>query len=154
MSNYGIFPTSNFYAIWTKERGNFFYLVPIFMKIGPAGPNFTAKIGPRVGSFYHDPGPNFSVKFGPGGPIFMGVQIKTDTRFKSQLGHHFSMILLSLSDSWQYPCTVQNVQEMATPSEMCWAKEELESPVRKKQSAATCGWYVLSADAGCLRNIG
>ena len=49
------------------------------MKFGPAGPNFIAKIGPRVGSFFHDPGPNFAVKFGPAGPIFTRGQIKSDT---------------------------------------------------------------------------
>ena len=59
--------------------------------------------------------------------------------FESWLGHHFSMVLSSLSDSWHYPCSVENVQEMAAPSEMCWANEELESPVGKKQSAARCG---------------
>ena len=53
-------------------------------------------------------------------------------RFESQLGHPFSMVLSSLSDSWHYPCSVENVQEMAAPSEMCWANEELESLVGKK----------------------
>ena len=52
--------------------------------------------------------------------------------FESRLGHHFSMVLSSLPDSWHYPCSVKNVKEMAAPSEMCWANEELESPVRKK----------------------
>ena len=39
------------------------------------------------------------------------------------------------------------VQEMAALSEMCWANEELESPDGKKQSAAMCGWSVLSEDS-------
>ena len=75
-SMYWIFPASNFDAIWTRERGNFFYLDPIFMKIGPAGPNFTVKIGPgeRGNLFNQDPifmkigppGPNFTAKIGPG----------------------------------------------------------------------------------------
>ena len=37
------------------------------------------------------------------------------------------------------PCNVQNLQEMTAPSEICWANEELESLVGKKQSAAVCG---------------
>ena len=52
--------------------------------------------------------------------------ISEGPRFKSQLGHHFSMVLSSLSDSWHYPFIVKNVKEMAAPSEMCWANEELE----------------------------
>ena len=44
--------------------------------------------------------------------------------FESQLGHQFSMVLSSLSDSWHYPCSVENVKEMAAPSEMCCANEE------------------------------
>ena len=58
---------------------------------------------------------------------------------QTRLGHHFSMVLSSVLDSFNYPCSVENVQEMAAPSEMCWANEELESPVGKKQSAATRG---------------
>ena len=52
--------------------------------------------------------------------------------FKSRLGHYFSMVLSSLSDSWHYPCSVRNVQEIAAPSDICWANEELEYPVEKK----------------------
>ena len=43
---------------------------------------------------------------------------------ESRMGHHFSMVLSSLSDSWHYSCSVENVQEIAAPSEMCWANEE------------------------------
>ena len=39
------------------------------------------------------------------------------------------MVMSSSSDSWHYPCSFENVQEMAAPSEMCWANEELESSV-------------------------
>ena len=60
-------------------------------------------------------------------------------RFKYQLGHHFSMVLSFLWGSRHYPCSVENVKEMAAPSKMCWANGELESPVGKKQSAAMCG---------------
>ena len=56
---------------WTQGKGEFFDQDQIFMKIGPAGPNFTAKIGPGVGPFFHDPGPIFAVKFGPAGPNFI-----------------------------------------------------------------------------------
>ena len=52
--------------------------------------------------------------------------------FESRLGHHFFMVLSCLSGSRHYPCSVENVKEMAAPSEMCWANEELESPVGKK----------------------
>ena len=38
--------------------------------------------------------------------------------FKSRLGHHYSMVLSSLSGSWHYPCSVKNVQEMAAPSKI------------------------------------
>ena len=47
--------------------------------------------------------------------------------FESRLGHHFSMVLSSFSGSRHYPCSVENVKEMAAPGEMCWANEELES---------------------------
>ena len=36
----------------------------------PRGPNFIAKIRPRVGSSFLDPGPDFPVRFCPTGPIF------------------------------------------------------------------------------------
>ena len=49
--------------------------------------------------------------------------------FESRLGHHFSMVLSSLSGSRHYPCSAENVKEMAAHSEMCWANEELEFPV-------------------------
>ena len=39
--------------------------------------------------------------------------------FKSWLGHHFSMVLSSLSGSRHYLCSVENVKEMAAPSDMC-----------------------------------
>ena len=55
--------------------------------------------------------------------------------FQSWLGHHFSMVLSSLSDSWYYPCSVESVKEMAAPSEMCWANKELKSPVEEKAGA-------------------
>ena len=61
-------------------------------------------------------------------------------RIESWLGHHFSMVLLSLSDSWHYPYSVENVIEMAAPSEMCWANEELESPVGKKGECSDVWW--------------
>ena len=34
------------------------------------------KIGPGVGSFFHDPGPNFAMKFGPTGPNFLEFSMK------------------------------------------------------------------------------
>ena len=40
-------------------------------------------------------------------------------RFEYMLGHRFSIFLSSLSDSWHYPCNVENVQKKAAPSEMC-----------------------------------
>ena len=46
------------------------------MKFVPMGPNFIAKIGPGVGSFFHDPGPNFTMKFGPAGPNFLKFSMK------------------------------------------------------------------------------
>ena len=52
--------------------------------------------------------------------------------FESWLGHHFPMVLASLSDFWHNSCSVENVQELAAPDEMCWANEELESPVGEK----------------------
>ena len=58
--------------------------------------------------------------------------------FESRLGYHFSWILSSFSDSWHYPCSVENVQGMKTPNEMGWVNKELESPVGRKQSAAMC----------------
>ena len=53
--------------------------------------------------------------------------------FKTRLGHHFSMVLSSLSDSLHYPCSVEIVREKAAGSEICWANEELESPFDKSE---------------------
>ena len=58
---------------------------------------------------------------------------------ESRLGHNFSMVPSSLSDSWHHPCSDENVKEIAAPGEMCWANEELESPVGKQQIAAMYG---------------
>ena len=57
-------------------------------------------------------------------------------RFRPLWPNPGSMVLSSLSDSWHYPCSVENVQEMAAPSEMCWANEELKSPVGKKAKSS------------------
>ena len=53
--------------------------------------------------------------------------------FESRLGHHFSMVLSSLSGSWHYPCSVKNVQEMTAPSEMCQPMRSWNLQLGKKQ---------------------
>ena len=67
--------------------------------------------------------------------------------FQSRLGHHFSMVLSSLSGSRHYPCSVENVKEVAAPSEMCWTNEELESPVGK--NAKCIGVWLICPFSQC-----
>ena len=68
-------------------------------------------------------------------------------RFVPQLGHQFSMVPSSLLGSRHYPCSVENVKEMAAPSEMCWANEELEYPVGKKAKCSDVWLSVFLADS-------
>ena len=68
--------------------------------------------------------------------------------FESRLGHHFSMVLSSLSDSLHYSCSVGDVREMAAPSEMCWSNEKLESSVGKKEKCISV-WMIYPSFTAC-----
>ena len=56
-------------------------------------------------------------------------------RFKSRLGHHFSMVLSSVRFPGISPCSVQNLQDMAAPNEMC--------SMRKKQSVVDLSFALM-----------